>query len=171
MTKRVTVKLRAKHKTTLKELTAKGDCAVRVVKRAQLLLHMNEGMSAPQAAKATRVTAKTARNIANRYAGGNLERALFEDPRFGSKPLLTVKESQEIIAMVCSKPPLDQARWSVRLIVKEVIARGIVPRVGRETIRILLHSHELKPWREKNVGNTRNHARIHREDGRCAGCL
>jgi hypothetical protein len=27
-----------------------------------------------------------------------------------------------------------------------------VPRVGRETIRILLLSHDLKPWREKNVG-------------------
>jgi hypothetical protein len=27
----------------------------------------------------------------------------------------------------------------------------LVPRAGRETIRILLQSHELKPWREKNV--------------------
>ena len=27
----------------------------------------------------------------------------------------------------------------------------LVPRVGRETIRILLLSHDLKPWREKNV--------------------
>jgi hypothetical protein len=28
--------------------------------------------------------------------------------------------------------------------------RGIVKRVGRETIRVTLANHELKPWREKN---------------------
>jgi hypothetical protein len=31
------------------------------------------------------------------------------------------------------------------------VKRKLVPRVGRETIRILLQSHDLKPWREKNV--------------------
>jgi putative transposase len=32
-----------------------------------------------------------------------------------------------------------------------------VPGVGRETVRILLENHDLKPWREKNVvrGRTR----------------
>jgi len=37
----------------------------------------------------------------------------------------------------------------VRLLTEEVIKRKLVPRVGRETIRILLESHDLKPWREK----------------------
>jgi hypothetical protein len=37
----------------------------------------------------------------------------------------------------------------VRLIAQEAVKRKPVPRVGRETIRILLQSHELKPWREK----------------------
>ena len=32
------------------------------------------------------------------------------------------------------------------------VARSLKkPQVGRETIRILLQSHDLKPWREKNV--------------------
>jgi hypothetical protein len=53
--------------------------------------------------------------------------------------------------MVCSKAPEGRARWTVRLIVEEAIKRKLVPDVGRETIRILLQSHELKPWREKNV--------------------
>ena len=43
------------------------------------------------------------------------------------------------------------ARWTVRLLTEEVIKRKLVPRVGRETIRVLLESHDLKPWREKNV--------------------
>ena len=41
--------------------------------------------------------------------------------------------------------------WTVRLLTEEAIRRRLVPRVGRETIRVLLESHDLKPWREKNV--------------------
>jgi hypothetical protein len=39
----------------------------------------------------------------------------------------------------------------VRLIATEAVKRKLAPRVGRETIRILLQSHELKPWREKKL--------------------
>ena len=53
--------------------------------------------------------------------------------------------------MVCGSPPKGMARWSVRLIAEEAVKRKLTPQVGRETIRILLQSHDLKPWREKNV--------------------
>jgi hypothetical protein len=52
--------------------------------------------------------------------------------------------------MVCS-PPEGQARWSVRLIATEAVKRKLVSAVSRETIRLLLQNHDLKPWREKNV--------------------
>ena len=54
-------------------------------------------------------------------------------------------------AMVCGPAPVGQARWSVRLIATEAVRRKLVPQVGRETIRMLLESHDLKPWREKHV--------------------
>ena len=53
--------------------------------------------------------------------------------------------------MVCSRPPDGAARWTTGLIAEEAIRRKLVPTVGRETIRILLHTHDLKPWREKQV--------------------
>ncbi len=34
---------------------------------------------------------------------------------------------------------------------EEAVKRKLVPRVGRETIRILLLSHDLKPWRGKKM--------------------
>jgi hypothetical protein len=37
----------------------------------------------------------------------------------------------------------------VRLLAEEVVKRKLVPRVGRETIRALPESHDLKPRREK----------------------
>src|SRR6202140_3497428 len=51
--------------------------------------------------------------------------------------------------MVCSDPPEGRARWTVRLVAEEAVKRRPVPRVGRETIRVLLLHHDLKPWREK----------------------
>jgi hypothetical protein len=57
----------------------------------------------------------------------------------------------------------------VRLVAEEAVKRKLVPRVGRETIRILLLSHDLKPWREKNVGGGRSRWRLYRQDGRRVG--
>jgi hypothetical protein len=53
--------------------------------------------------------------------------------------------------MVCADPPDGAARWTVRLITDQAVKRKLVDQVGRETIRVLLQSHDLKPWREKNV--------------------
>jgi len=98
-----------------------------------------------------RLTPKTVRDIGKRYLEGGLDRALYERPRQGAKPLLSATERQRIIAMACSDAPEGRARWTVRLIAEQAIKRKLVPKVGRETIRILLESHDLKPWREKNV--------------------
>jgi hypothetical protein len=39
----------------------------------------------------------------------------------------------------------------VRLVAEEAVKRRLVPKVGRETVRLLLLHDDLKPWREKNV--------------------
>jgi hypothetical protein len=67
----------------------------------------------------------------------------------------TTTRKQRLIAMVCSNPPEGRARWTVRLVAEQAVKRKLVPRVGRETIRILLLSHDLRPWRGKNVGSGR----------------
>jgi hypothetical protein len=89
--------------------------------------------------------------IARRYEDEGLDSALYEKPRPGKPPALDVNQSQRIIAMVCGPPPEGLARWSVRLIAEQAVKRKLVPAVGRETIRVLLQNHDLKPWREKNV--------------------
>ena len=97
------------------------------------------------------LTAQAIRKIGHRYREGGLERALYEKERPGAAAVLEDSQKQRIIAMVCSDPPEGCARWTVRLVAEEAVRRRLVPRVGRETIRILLLHHDLKPWREKNV--------------------
>jgi putative transposase len=140
-----------KDQKTLKKLLSGGVQPVRVILRALVLQQMAKGVSAPRIATVVPVTAQAIRKIGHRYRQEGLERALYEKARPGAAALLETSQRQRIIAMACSDPPEGRARWTVRLLVEEAVKRGLVPRVGRETVRILLLHHDLKPWREKNV--------------------
>src|SRR4029450_59661 len=122
-------------------------------------------LAAPRIAAVIPLTAQAIRNVGRRYQQGGLDRALYETPRPGAPEVLDDSQKQRLIAMVCSSPPEGRARWTVRLVAEEAVKRKLVPRVGRETIRILLLSHDLKPWREKNVGGGRSQSRLYRQDG------
>ena len=129
---------------------------VRVVLRALTLLQLASGVSAPRIAGVIPMTPQAIRKVGHRYAGGGLSRALYDRQRPGAEELLSESQKQRIIAMVCSDPPAGHARWTVRLVAEEAVKRKLVPKVGRETTRILLLHHDLKPWREKNVVRRRS---------------
>jgi len=145
------LKVSSKDQAALKKLLSGGVEQVRVAMRAVVLQRLAEGMGAPQIAAVLPLTRQSVRNIARRYEQGGLERALYDKQRPGAASLLGTQQRQRIIAMVCSDPPQGRARWTVRLVAAEAVKRRLVPRAGRETIRVLLESHDLKPWREKNV--------------------
>src|ERR1700759_2709863 len=145
------IEVTTKDKTELRRMLSGGVQQVGVVLRAVALLQLAKGLRAPTIADMVPRTAQAIRKIGPRYSEGGLERALYEKQRPGAEALLEESEKQRISAMVCSDPPEGFARWTVRLVAEEAVKRRLVPRVGRETIRILLLSHDLKPWREKNV--------------------
>jgi putative transposase len=147
----VHVQLTKKDREQIGGMLNKGWESARVLRRALILRQLDQGQTAEQVAGQVGVASKTVRAIARRYEDEGLESALYERPRPGQQRRLDAGQSQRIIAMVCGPPPQGQARWNVRLIAREAVKRKLVPRVGRETIRILLQSHDLKPWREKNV--------------------
>src|SRR5450432_700096 len=144
---------------------------VRVVLRALALQRLGRGITAPQVSQTVPLTPKAIRQIAHRYNDGGLSRALYDQPRPGPEEILDASQKQRIVAMVCSTPPEGQARWKVRLVAEEAVKRKLVPQVGRETIRILLQCHELKPWREKNVVRGGVGRTLHRPHGGRAGHL
>jgi len=138
-------------KKTLDHLLGSGVQQVRVLLRALAIRHLGDGCTATEAAVMVRLTPKAVRALAARYREGGLERALYDKHRPGKKQLLDTPTRQRLLAMVCGQPPVGRARWSVRLVVTEALRRKIVSRLGRETLRLLLESHDLKPWRGKNV--------------------
>ena len=152
---RVHVQLSRRDRKRIAEMLNKGRESARVLRRASILRQLDRGQTAAQVADNVGVAPKRVRAIARRYAEEGLEAALYEKPRPGQRRVLDAGQSQRIIAMVCGPPPQGQARWSVRLIAQEAVKRKLARRVGRETIRILLQHHELKPWRETNVVRSR----------------
>ena len=149
------IKVAAGDQREIRRLLSGGIQQVRVVLRALALLRLAHGMAAPQIARLLELTPQAIRKIAHRYIEGGLDRALYEKQRPGASELLDNQQKQRIVAMVCGPPPEGQARWTVRLVTEQAVKKKLVPRVGRETIRILLQSHDLKPWREKNVVRAR----------------
>jgi transposase len=135
----------------LDEFLSGGVQPVRAVLRGMALRQLAKGVSAPRIAEFVDLTPQAIRKVGHRYAEGGLERALYEKERPGAAALLEESQKQRIIAMVCAAPPKGHARWTVRLVAEHAVKKRLVPRVGRETIRMLLLSHDLKPWREKNV--------------------
>jgi putative transposase len=168
----IRISVSSKDRKPINELLSSTVQPVRVVLRALALLHLAEGATAPATALSLKKLNVEGSPIdCAPVSGGGLERALYEKVRPGAAPLLTPPEKQRIVAMVCSDPPEGQARWTVRLIAEEAVKRKLVLRAGRETIRILLQSHDLKPWREKNVVRGRPVRRVSEKDGGRAGSI
>jgi putative transposase len=145
------IRLSSKDRQQLQDHLSGGVQPVRSVLRALVLLQMADGVSASQIARFVPLTAQAIRKVGHRFEQGGLDRALFDKSRPGAASLLDAAQQQRIIAMVCSEPPVGRSRWTVRLVAEEAVKRRLVPRVGREAIRVMLLSHDLKPWREKNV--------------------
>jgi len=169
--RQLVVRLKATDRRRIAAMLRGGIEPVRVIKRAQVLRLLDQGIGPPQIADAVGVSPQTVRDVGWRYLGEGLDRALHEKPRPGHQPALSPGQAQRIVAMVCGPPPEGRARWSARLITEEAMRRHLAARIGRETVRVLLKQHDLKPWREKNVVRRRHRSGLHRPDGGSAGHL
>ena len=165
---KLVVKLSEADEKALAELLRAGVQAVRVIKRAQTLRLLAAGESAPRVGRSVGLTGKGVRDIGWRYVKQGLEVALYDRPWPGAPQRIRGAEKQRIIAMVCADPPEGQARWTVRLIAHEAVKRKLLPRIGRESVRLLLANHDLQPWRKKNVVRAADQQRVRRSNGGCA---
>jgi putative transposase len=166
--RRLRVRLRKPDREVLDAVLSGGIQPVRVVLRGLALRQLHDGQAVSEVAAQVQLTPKAVREIGRRYEEFGLDRALYDKPRPGAQALLAESQRQRLIAMVCSDPPAGRARWTVRLITEEAVKRQLVPKVGRETIRLLLLDHDLKPWREKNVVRAGTGSRLHPQNGGCS---
>ncbi|MDR2700311.1 MAG: helix-turn-helix domain-containing protein [Nitrososphaerota archaeon] len=59
------------------------------------------------------------------------------------KPIVNSEDEARIITLACSKPTTGYARWTLRLLTKNIIELQIMPSIGRETVRKTLKKHDI----------------------------
>lgn len=92
---------------------------------------------------------RTVRNLVARYKVGGLDMALYDRPRKGQPRKFTRRQEEKITAIACTAPPEGQSRWTLDLIKEASEKENVVSEISRESLRVLLASREIKPWRHK----------------------
>ena len=148
MNVRYRVELSQSERSELLALLSGGKQPVRKLKRAQILLAADEGVTDEDIAVSVGVGGSTVYRTKRRLVEGNLERALSEEPRPGAERKLTGKEEALLVATACSNPPAGRARWTLDLLAGEMIKLTAHESMSRETVRRRLAENHLKPWRK-----------------------
>ena len=120
----------------------------RKIKRAQILLAADSGLSDDDIAAAVAVGGSTVYRTKRRFVEGNLEAALNEEPRAGADRKLTSNEEALLIATACSSPPDGRARWTLELLAGAMVKLTDHDSLSRETVRRRLAENHLKPWQK-----------------------
>ncbi len=133
--KKYIVDLNEEERQMLKEMTSKGEIKARKMKRAQLLLKADEGMSDPEIMTALGVSRPMVERVRKRFVEGGLGRALNDAPRPGQKRKLDGRAEAHLVAMACSDAPEGHDHWSLRLLAGRLVELGVVESICHETVR------------------------------------
>jgi transposase len=145
MNVRYHVDLTQAERTELGALLSGGKHPARKLKRAQILLAADAGVSDEDIVTSIGVGGSTVYRTKRRFVEGNLERALSEGPRPGAERKLTGKEEALLVAIACSKPPAGRARWTLELLADTLVRLTAHDSLSRETVRRRLAENDLKP--------------------------
>src|SRR5438046_7270864 len=148
MNVRYRVTLTEYERNELRALLNGGKSPARKLKRAQILLAADAGVSDEDIALSVGVSGSTVYRTKRRFVEGNLERALSDEPRPGAERKLTVKEEALLVATACASPPEGRARWTLELLAGAMVKLTEHKSLSHETVRRRLAENDLKPWRK-----------------------
>jgi transposase len=142
------VELSEAERCELTALVSGGKRSARKLKRAQILLAADAGVSDEAIATGVTVGSSTVYRTKRRFVEVSLDAALNEEPRPGTDRKLTGREEALLIATACSNPPAGRARWTLELLANELVRLTEHHSLSRETVRRRLAENDLKPWRK-----------------------
>ena len=145
---RYRVTLSQTERDQLTALLSGGKHPSRKLKRAQILLAADAGITDDEIAATLSVGGSTVYRTKRRFVEGNLELALAEVERPGAARKLTGREEALLVATACSSPPDGCTRWTLDLLADEIVRLTEHEDLSRETVRRRLAENELKPWQK-----------------------
>ena len=152
MPKTYRVRLSAEERAGLDDLTRRRSQKAEPVKRALVLLAADESKAGPgwsdeQIADVYPVSVRTVERLRQRLVEHGLEVALHGLPRGPKQPAREFDGATEahLVALRCSEPPEDHARWTLQLLADEMVALDHAESMSRESVRRLLKKTSLSP--------------------------
>ncbi|MFN7151210.1 MAG: IS630 family transposase [Microthrixaceae bacterium] len=151
MNTRYIVELTSTEREALEQLVAGGTNKVRKVKRAQILLAADRGISDADIAATIVCGTSTVYRTKKAFVDESLEQALNDKPRPGARRKLSGREEAILVALACSTPPPGRARWTLKLLADDFVKLEAVElqNVSAATVGRRLAEKEIKPWQEK----------------------
>jgi transposase len=149
MNVRYRVDLSQSERDELSALVSGGKLSVRRLKRMQILLAADAGVSDEAIAASVQSSGSTIYRTKKRFVEISLEAALSEEPRPGAARKLSGKEEVQLVALACSDPPEGCARWTLKLLANALVELIEPQSVSCETVRRRLDDNDLKPWQRK----------------------
>ena len=179
MHKKYRVTLTLAERDELERLLARGKADVRCLKHAQMLLKADEadggsGWSDARIADAFDAGVATIERLRQRFVEEGLQAAL-RTYRTGTRLYerkLDGAQEAHLIALACSAPPDERARWTLRLLAQRMVELAYVDTLSYETVRQTLKKERPATAPKKDVVHSRQAlGRVRLPHGRRAGGL
>lgn len=144
MRKQYIVTLPEAERAHLHTLISCGTAPARVMAHARILLKANQGEAGPgwtdaMIAAAVEAHWTTVARVRKTYVTAGLDAALYRQPPDRVYPRkLDGEQEAQLVALTCGHPPEGHARWSLRLLARELVRLEVVDTVSPETVRQVL---------------------------------
>ena len=130
-------------------LVSGGKQPVRRLRRMQILLASDGGVTDEAIAAAVQTCGTTIYRIKKPFVEMSLEAALSEEQRPGARRKLSGKEEAQLLTLACSRPPEGCVRRTLKLLANALAEVVEHDSVSCENIRHRLDENDLKPSQKK----------------------
>jgi transposase len=146
--KKYRVTLTAEERKDLEHLISRGKGAARKLLHARILLKADEavGWDDERISEALDVSLSTIGRVRQRFVEEGVEAALERKaPNRVYQRRLDGEQEAHLVALVCSPPPEDRGRWTLKLLAEKMVELDYVESVAPETVRQTLKKMNLSP--------------------------
>jgi transposase len=138
--KKYIVELTREERRNLKDLVNGGKSAAFRIKRANILLKVDEGKHGPgwkdeQVAEAFDCGTATLERLRKRWVERGTDEALERETRGPQLSKLDGDAEAVLVATACSDPPAGRAKWTVRLLADKLVELGVVDSCSHMTVQ------------------------------------
>ena len=143
--RKLEVRLTGEQRERLEDITRNGNNSARRIMHARVLLRSDEDhprgrYTDAQIARHQGVSERTVGRVRTTFVRHGeavaLERKVRQSPPV--PPKLDGAAEASLVAICCSPPPAGRARWTMSLLAGELVGRGVVVSICKETVRSAL---------------------------------